>query len=235
VSATDHDRYADDAGAYVLGALEDDERLGFERHIATCHVCRDEVDRLAVAAAALPASVEQYDAPATLKRSIMAEVRRDAARAPRRSWADRLGLAAVRPRIAVAAAGVALLVGAVAGAAMSGLAGDEPAGGTRTVAATVDATRVGEGRATLVVAAGDGPSALEVAEMPQPRRGQVYEVWLRRGDRIEPGPLFTVDRNGRGAAAVPGGLDGVDEVMVTRERAGGAHQPTEAPVISAGV
>jgi hypothetical protein len=72
-----------------------------------------------------------------------------------------------------------------------------------------------------------------VSSMPQPRSGQVYEVWLDHGDRIEPGPLFSVDRNGNGVAAVPGDLKGVKRVMVTRERAGGAQQPTEAPVVVA--
>jgi hypothetical protein len=92
---------------------------------------------------------------------------------------------------------------------------------------------VGAGRATLLVSEDGGPGTLRVEAMPQLRRGQVYEVWLRRGDRIEPGPLFGVDRNGNGAAAVPGDLDGVSAVMVTRERSGGARQPTEAPVITA--
>ncbi len=34
-------------GAYVLGALERDERAGLEAHLETCQVCREELDRLA--------------------------------------------------------------------------------------------------------------------------------------------------------------------------------------------
>ena len=34
-------------GAYVLGALERDERAGLEAHLETCEICRQELDRLA--------------------------------------------------------------------------------------------------------------------------------------------------------------------------------------------
>jgi hypothetical protein len=34
-------------GAYVLGALEGEERAGLEAHLKTCAVCRDELDRMA--------------------------------------------------------------------------------------------------------------------------------------------------------------------------------------------
>jgi hypothetical protein len=34
-------------GAYVLGALEREERSGLERHLQTCEICRAELDRLA--------------------------------------------------------------------------------------------------------------------------------------------------------------------------------------------
>jgi len=67
-------------------------------------------------------------------------------------------------------------------------------------------------------------------------RGEVYEVWIERDGEVRPaGALFAVGRDGRGSAAIPGGVEGVDRVMVTRERAGGVAQPTETPVIVADV
>lgn len=36
-----------DAGVYVLGALSPSERYAFERHLATCAQCRDDVVWLA--------------------------------------------------------------------------------------------------------------------------------------------------------------------------------------------
>jgi hypothetical protein len=69
--------------------------------------------------------------------------------------------------------------------------------------------------------------------MPAPKAGQVYEIWLKRGDQLQPGPLFNTDRSGNGAGAIPDDLEGVSAVLVTREHVGGAKMPSEAPIISA--
>ena len=68
--------------------------------------------------------------------------------------------------------------------------------------------------------------------MPANRPGEAYQVWLQRGGGVVPSSLFHVySRDGRGAAAIPESLEGVKAVLVTRERAGGAARPSEAPVI----
>jgi anti-sigma factor RsiW len=236
--AAEHERYHEDVGAYLLGALEDGENEAFERHLATCHVCQDELQHLMTATDALPRAVEQFEPPASLKRALMEQVYAEAepAAVPRRSLAERLGLAALvrRPQLAAFAAAALLVVGVLAGVGISSL-GDSGSGGSsaRSVVASVDSTRIGEAHATLEVHGDD--AHLNVTGMPQPPAGRVYEVWLQRDGKIEPGPLFSVDRNGNGVAAVPGSLDGVDRVMVTRERRPGALQPTEAPVVTAKV
>ena len=51
---SDHARYQDDVGAYLLGALNDLERHAFERHLAGCGECQEELARLRPAAEALP-------------------------------------------------------------------------------------------------------------------------------------------------------------------------------------
>jgi anti-sigma factor RsiW len=226
--AGDHDRFQDDVCAYLLGALDDAERSRFEAHAAVCHVCQDEIDRLRVAADVLPHSVQQHDPPAALKQRLMEEVRSElpaAERAPARRRRQ-FGM----PRIAIAATAAALGIGIVVGVLVS--SGDNN-GASRSFAASVDARRVGAAHATLIAAKDGGPAELRVTGMPQLPRGRVYEVWLKRGNRIEPGALFAVDRNGNGVGAVPGGIGGVSAVMVTRERAGGAQQPTEVPVVVA--
>ena len=77
--AHDHERYEHDAGAYLLGALNELEAQAFEHHMESCSTCHAEVERLRVAAEALPRSVEQVEAPASLKRSLMRTVRGEAA------------------------------------------------------------------------------------------------------------------------------------------------------------
>ena len=71
---SDHARYRDDVGAYLLGALNELERQAFERHLTGCSECQEELERLRPAAEALPGSVVQLQPPPGLKRRLMAEV-----------------------------------------------------------------------------------------------------------------------------------------------------------------
>ncbi len=113
---SDHTRYQDDIGAYLLGALDDRERREFERHLAGCGECQEEVERLRPAADALPGSVVQLEPPTGLKGRLMAEVERDSnvVALPQRRRPMRL--------IAVAAV---LLLGLVVGFGIAQLHGDE--------------------------------------------------------------------------------------------------------------
>ncbi|MGH2868467.1 MAG: anti-sigma factor, partial [Solirubrobacteraceae bacterium] len=80
-----------------------------------------------------------------------------------------------------------------------------------------------------------GHAELVVSHFAAPPAGHIYEVWLQRsgGKPIPTGALFSVDRSGAGDADVPGRLQGVTQVMVTPEPAGGSRVPTHAPVIRA--
>src|SRR4051794_9773065 len=229
-AVSEHDRLHDDTGAYLLGALEPAEQAEFERHLAGCPECRSEVEELRMAADALPRSVEPFAPPPSLKRSLMEAVREDVKPA-RRPLLERLGLSGARvPRLAIAGAAFALVVGVVLGTQLS--TGD--GGGHRVIAAVPDRSRVPDASATVTVPEGrDGPAQIRVTGLPSPKPGQVYEIWLKRGDQLQPGPLFNVDARGNGAGAIPDDLDGVSAVLVTRERTGGAQVPSEAPIISA--
>jgi anti-sigma factor RsiW len=224
-----HDRLQEDAGAYVLGALEPAEQAAFEGHLASCPSCRDEVEQLRLAVDALPRSVEPFAAPPTLKRSLMEAVREDA-KPERRPLRERLGfLTGLRPQLALGAA-LLLVLGVVLGSQLSG-GGDD---GHRVVAGVVDRSRVPDATATVTLPEdGHGPAQLRVTGMPAPKPGQVYEIWLKRGDQVQPGPLFNTDASGNGAGAIPDDLEGVSTVLVTREATGGAKTPSEAPIISA--
>ena len=224
MSVEQHDRFQEDVGAYLLGALEPSEQASFEGHLATSPECRAEVEELRVAADALPRSVEPFAAPPSLKRSLMAAVKEDAQPA-RRPLLERL-FGGIRPQFALAGAAVVLAVAIVVGTQLSG--GDDS---RKVVAAVVDRSRVPDATATLTLDKGSGQ--LRVTGMPRPRAGQVYEIWLKRGDQVQPGPLFNTDSSGNGTGAIPSDLGGVDAVLVTRERTGGARKPSEAPIISA--
>jgi anti-sigma-K factor RskA len=234
---TDHERWADSAAAYLLGALPDAEADAFERHLADCPLCREEVEGLAPAAHALPSAVDPVAPPASLKARIMAEVEREAsllaaagpeadrpARAPRRrGW---LGL----PRWAPVAVAALLLLGVAIGVGASQLGGS----GEHTVQAQVlDKSRAPDASVEVELAS-DG-ATLVARGLPAPPPGRVYQIWLKRpGHAPEPtSALFTPRRDGTATAMVPGSLEGVAQMLVTDEPSGGSRQPTTDPLLAA--
>jgi anti-sigma-K factor RskA len=230
MSAAEHDRHRDDVGAYLLGALPDDELRAFEAHLETCHVCRDELEQLGPAVHMLPRSVPQFEPPPSLKAALMetveAEARRARGKSARRGWLPRLE----RPRMAWGIAAVVLALAVAAGFGVAQLGSHDNAG--RTLAATVDQTRLGKATASLTLDDGgkDG-GVLHVTSAPRPGRGQTYQAWIARGKAITPAPTFGVGADGDGAVALPASLEGVDAVLVTREPTGGSTIPSETPVM----
>jgi hypothetical protein len=224
---SDHTRYQDDVGAYLLDALPEPERQAFERHVAGCSECQEELERLRPAADVLPGSVEQLEPPPGLKASLMEVVEREAraeqpaARRPRvRFTRPAARRRFVRPALAAAA----VLVGLAVGFAIAQLGGDE----TRTVAATVDRAMPRAG-GTLRIA--DDRATLRLHDMPDLGGARVYQVWLQHGDRMVPARTFEVGRSGAGRVELPDVRD-ADGVYVTREARGGAQVPSEDPIVS---
>ena len=215
---SDHARYQDDIGAYLLGALNDLERQAFERHLRGCDECREELERLRPAAEALPGSVVQLEPPAGLKRRLMAEVERDARPQRASVRVPRLRF----PRLAFV--GAALVLGLAIGFGVAQLGGDE----TRTVTATV-AKAMPDAGGTLRI---EGDKAtLRLHDMPELGSSRVYQVWLQHGNRLVPTRTFEVGRSGRGNVQLRS-VDDADGVYVTREARGGAQVPSEDPIVS---
>jgi anti-sigma-K factor RskA len=225
---TGHETWADSVGAYMLGALPDAERVDFEGHLATCPICREDVDRLRLAADALPASPPQLEPPPELRDRIMAVVRSEADVPERRRFGWRgFSLPPLRPAFALAATVAALAAGVAGGLALSGDGGP----GTRTLAAQVSD---GAASARLVVRGDHG--TLVARRLPAAEAGRIYQVWLKRPGRRVPEPtnaLFGVRRDGSASVDVPGSLDGVEAVMVTSEPTGGSESPTRKPLVIA--
>jgi anti-sigma-K factor RskA len=221
----------------VLGALEEAERVRFVSHLRGCNLCRDEVDRLQVAADVLPRSVTPLAAPESLKKSIMDVVEADRAPAarpgPARRLRDRLpAIGAVRPRMAVLGSAAVLFVGLLAGFGISQLV--DQGGGERTLSAKFDTSRVSSGSGNLVIG-GDSDQAggtLRVHGMPSLSGDETYQVWLQRDGEVIPKALFNVGDDGNGLTAVDGDLRDAQAVMVTREPAGGSRSPSGPPVLT---
>ena len=221
----DREHHNDDVGAYLLGALPDLDAEVFERHVMGCAACRDEVERLRPAADALPRAVPQLAPPPGLKASLMREVRgpqAERAATRRRPWR-------LRPAMAWVSAAVIVLAGALAGYGGSRLLEEDE--GARTLAATVDRSRVPDASASLIVPEDGEVAVLSVHGLRQTAGDQVYVVWAQRGTELIFESSFNVRPDGSGKAAIEG-IEDLDRVMVTRERSSGVAAPGEDPILT---
>ncbi|MCW3041678.1 MAG: hypothetical protein JWM31_3583 [Solirubrobacterales bacterium] len=233
--------HALDAGAYLLSALPPEDHDAFAEHLLTCGSCRREVEQLQVVVDTLPIAAPQLAPPPELRDRIMrivdaeAELLRaagpEADRVPapaarqRRRWASGLFL---RPVAAGALASVLLAVGVAGGVLVSG--GDGGSTPTRNLATVVAAPG-----ARVIVAVKGSQAALHVTNLPAAPFSRVYQVWIKRGNRIEAThTLFNV-RKSDGSAVVPieESVAGADQILVTDEPDGGSQRPTSAPLITA--
>lgn len=220
----------EDAAAYALGALQEQEALEFAEHLRACAHCREELTAMQPVVDVLPSAVAQRSAPSELRGRILSTVRSEAelrgassrgasaepARRRSREW---------RPwRLATAGLAVAAVSAAVALAfAQSG----------PVVNRAIHARASVPGARVILHLDGER-GQLRIAGMPQAPRGHVYEVWVERGGAARPtNALFTVSSSGRAAVGVPGSLSGATAVMVTSEPLGGSPKPTSSPVIVA--
>ncbi|MGH2842703.1 MAG: anti-sigma factor domain-containing protein [Solirubrobacteraceae bacterium] len=224
-----------DAAAYVLGALESAEAAAFRRHLEECVVCRDEVEALTGVVQALPMAAPQHAAPRRLRRRVLRSVRQQhrLSAAVRGSAHGRrgplAGVVALHPR-ALAAGALAVVAAVAAAVGIAIGVGGAPGTGTRVIEASVSGI---SGSVQLRVSAHRGE--LVARHLSAPRRGHVYEVWLKQAGRAPrpAGVLFTVNARGGADVSIPESLRGVGAVLVTPEPAGGTRVPTHTPVIVA--
>jgi hypothetical protein len=226
---SEHERWANDAAAYALNALEESELRRFEEHLAECARCQDELAVMRRAVEALPVGVPALTPPPGVRQRVMATVRTEAAQQQAasakiasgpRSRPRFPGLIVARPSIALAAAAlVAVLV--VVGALTLG-------GGSsgRTYAGVVYAPG-----ASASLRQSGNTARLTFSDLPAPPRGRIYQVWLQRPRRaLQPTRALFANRSG--SITLPVGVRGVQAVLVTAEPLpSGSLRPTRAPVV----
>jgi anti-sigma-K factor RskA len=231
------ERSAQDAAAYVLGALPEQELASFREHLGGCAECAVEVATLQPAADSLALGVTRVEAPPDLRTRLMAVVGgeaellhaagHEADLPPRRRVGWRAHLAPALGAAAALAAGLAIGALAIGGSTS-----------TVTRTQTIEAAVATPGyHATAVLRKSGSHIVLVVTGMPAPPPGRIYEVWLERGTRA-PQPtdvLFSVTHSGGGSVGVPDTLEGVSKVLVTAEPLGGSLKPTREPVIVASI
>jgi anti-sigma-K factor RskA len=237
-SRPDRCAHLDDAGAYVLHALSDDEARAYAAHLTGCAECQLEVAHLQLVVDTLPMSVTQVAPPPALKDRIMAVVTAESelllAAGPQ---ADRVPDASRRGRFALPSFDALrpAWVGALAcGLLALGIAVGVLANGSGTpTERKIPGWAQGTATAKLDVTGDRG--ALEVVDLPSLSRGRVYQVWIDKGDgQLRPThTLFNVRSDGRAKIAIDESLAGVKKILVTSEESGGALSPSGPPVVTA--
>lgn len=216
------------SGAYVVDALDDLERARFERHLAECAECRDEVASLREAAALLPEAHPTLPSAAVRER-VLADVRRVRPLPPLvetlpervRRWPARL----------VAAAAVLLVVGL--GAAVVHPWSTSPSTTDRVLqasdAVTREVTLPQGGTITVVNSPHIGRAVLMARGLPAPPPGKAYEAWLK-DDRGNMRPAGLIHDGGDRTMVMAGDSSKAVGAGVTLEPASGSKQPTSAPL-----
>ena len=243
------------AGAYAMDAISAPDRARFERHLAECEECAQEIAglreataRLAAATAVPPPSglKERVMAAAALTRQQPPPVSEAGPEAPARipaiaGWFRAL----TRPRrIALAAAALAAVV--VLGAAVVfGLSNTSMRGqlnqaqvSSQQIAAVLtarDATMMtgavtGGGTVTIVMSHSMHALVFTAADLRPLPASRGYELWLigPAGDR--PVTMLAPDRHDMTGPVIASGLKAGDHLVLTAEPAGGTPRPT-APMM----
>ena len=216
-------------GAYALDAVDDLERARFDRHLATCPSCADEVAELRAAAGRL-ADLTEVPPPARLRAAVLAEVARTPqARAGRRA---RTGEARWRRWTAAAVAAGIIAIGA---AAATYVVEDQRVHDAQAQAAQVasileapDAVLhtadMAGGRVTVVTSASLDKGVALLKGLNDPGTGNAYQLWVIRGDNPRSAGILAAG-TGDGTR-VFGDVRGAGAFGVSRERAAGATTPS---------
>ncbi|MFE2182292.1 anti-sigma factor domain-containing protein [Streptomyces sp. NPDC059455] len=241
-------------GAYAVNALSGRELSEFERHLAICDACRQEVGELRETAAKL-AVATSLTPPPTMKDDVLrriATVRQEpprvAAREARESHAGprrRTGRRAMNFALAACVAAAALCGGAAVWQyRQASDARDTARRSEQRVAQAEEMTQVlaapdahsRSGRmtdgstGTVVVSRGLNKAVFLASGLPEPPAGRIYQLWFSDGGTMRPAGLM--DSSGRNTAAVMSGAVGKASAMgVTVEPAGGSKAPTSDPLV----
>jgi anti-sigma-K factor RskA len=206
------------SAAYALDALDGEDRLRFEDHLAQCGECRDDVASFQAAAAALAYDVDVPAPPNALRDRIL-----ERARSERPSnvlqFRPRRWTLPVATGVAAVAACAALAFGLWA-VSLNNELGDR----AEAVALTgADGSLLIEpsGEATLIV---DG--------LGRAPAGRAFAIWVIEDDQPLPAGLFP-GAPGRSAVPLTRPVPEGAVVAVTLERAGGVQKPTSDPLFSA--
>jgi len=247
------------SGAYVVDALDDEERAAFERHLPRCLDCQAEVASLREAAA-LMADESAITPPASLRSSVLSGIQTvrplppptgsesgsEAGSAPASGTADESSgegaqVLTMRPRrfrvarmVAAAAAVIAVGVGTVVYQPWQDDTSTVTLSAADQVMAASDVEKVSKAfqdgsTATIYRSASEGRAVLLTKEMAAPPSGKAYELWLR-DEAGTMKPAGLMTTAGDHKLVLDGDATEATAVGITVEPEQGSAQPTSEPI-----
>lgn len=225
------------AGAYALNALPLEERAFFERHLATCEACREEVADYQATAARLGSAAAE--APPPDLRARVLDAVDQTRQVPPPLPADKPTLAErARPYLSLAAAVLAFAVIAIGSVTL--LIGDDDTeiadDGLPTWLADADVVEVegavgAGGRFFYSEERDEGWLVVDGLEPIDPDEHS-YQVWLFHDGTPVPAGVFVTDEEGRAVFRAEAPVRGAELVAVTLEPAGGLPEPSGEVLVS---
>lgn len=238
------------AGAYVLDALDADDRAEFEAHLEVCADCVAEVAEFRETAARL-ATLTAQDPPPSLRENVLARIASTSQLSPEGSpeevntepdldatnvvtgpwsWARQFAVAAVVLGILALSMGTWALDQRDVAAQLS--ARSDVIDSVLTAPdATITVKVIGDARASLLASKASRKAVLVATGLPVPANGQVYALWrIDDSGRAASAGTHVPGNGGELAVPIEGSLAGTKVVAMTIEPAGGSEQPTSAPL-----
>jgi anti-sigma-K factor RskA len=235
------------AGAYALDALGDADGARFERHLARCEVCAQEVRGLRETAALL-GSAAAAAPPQRMRAHVLAAAGQTRQHPPARTAAEHVPQHSLRPwlRRPRAAAALAVAAAALAGVVALGLVTlgtqhrlDRAEERNRQVAAVLTArdavlmtapVRTG-GTATVVMSHAKRMIVFSARGLRSLGGSRSYELWLIGPEGVRAAGMLPALGNGTAPPMVASGVGAGDKVGMTVEPAQGSNRPTTPPVL----
>lgn len=231
------------SGAYALNALDELERVRFERHLASCDTCTGEVGEFLETAALLGAA-EAEPAPAHLRAAVLEEIAITRQDRPAVSWPSVQvpSAAGWRDRIALPAAGILAILAIGLTVMVGGLnnritAIEASTGGVTSIVAAPDVQAFDLGTeggvsGRVLYSPARGEAVILASGMASAPEGMAYELWFLDGDGApRAAGLFDADDEGRAVHRITADLSSLDALAVTIEPAGGSTAPTSEPIM----
>ena len=232
------------SGAYAVDALDDDERAQFEKHLEVCPECRAEVQSFSETAA-LIAETSSETPPPSLRDSVLSGIGSirplPPETAPATAPADTAPVSGTvhtlrrRTFPLLVAASVALILLAVGG----GLVYRANHGGSSTtnladqIMQAPDAVKVtepiaGGGTLTLVSSASLERAVLVGSDVPPPKAGTTYQMWLQQPGQgmVSAGLMPDAEH----PTVLTGDAATAQAAAVSVEPESGSPQPTSDPI-----